>query len=830
MQIALNFALRRLRRGWSSGELLILTLALVVSVAAASAVGLFSDRVRRAVQTQSGEAIGADALISSRDRLSAGLLAQLQGLGLRSATTTELTSVVLNGDSTLLVSVKAAEAGYPLRGALRIADQPYGTARSVAELPPSGGAWIDVRVWQELGLKPGATIQLGQSTFRIAGIIEYEPDRGSGFTDLAPRVLIRTEDLAATGLVGVGSRVQYSLLLAGEPAALEQAAALELPKGARFLKPDTARPEVGRALGRAGQFLDIAVLAAILLSAAAVALSARQHGQAQRDEVALLKCLGASSRTIAAMLLLQLLLLGVIAGVIGAAIGYAGQAVLALLIGGLVDTPLPSPSPSLQPLLTAGLLELLLLLGFALPPVLQARKVAPIRVFQRDDSRDGGGIAIALIAVATVVFMLWWQAGDAKLALWVLGGALATCGLLAALALIFVALLTPLRRAGHTALRFGLGNVARRRGASVAQVVALGVALLALLLLAVVQNDLLDAWKQRVPPDAPNQFLINIQPDQVQPLREFFAQHQVAAPAMWPMARGRLIAVDGKPVTADSFDDPETRRWINREFNLSWTDSFGEDNQLLEGRYWARTDVGKPELSVDDYVVERLHVGIGSKLTLAIADREVELTITSIRKVKWESFKPNFFLVTPPGVLDEAAGTAQYLTAFHLPRERRALLRELIAAFPNVTAIDIEATMNQVRGIVDRVVGAVQFLFGFALAAGACVLLAAIESTRAERVRETALLRTLGARRRTIVLGLITEYAALGLLAGLVAAAAAQVTALILARQVFDLPYRFSPLLWLGGGCGGALLVVALGWWSLRKVLDTPPRVVLAGG
>jgi putative ABC transport system permease protein len=827
MQAALKFALWRLRRGWSSGELLILTLALVVSVAAASAVGLFSDRVRRAVQTQSGEAIGADALISSRDALPAEVIAQLRAFGLRTATTTELASVVLSGDDTLLVSVKAADAGYPLRGALRIADQAYGTAHETAELPPSGQAWIDVRVGQELGLKPGAEIQLGQSMFRIGGIIEYEPDRGAGFTDLAPRVLIRADDLAATGLVGVGSRVQHSLLLAGEPAALERAAALELPPGARFLKPDTARPEVGRALDRAGQFLDIAVLAAILLAAAAVALSARQHGQAQRDEVALLKCLGASSRNIGATLVLQLLVLGLIAGLIGAALGYAAQAVLALMIGSLVDTPLPAPS--LQPLLTAGVLELLLLLGFALPPVLQARKVAPIRVFQRDNSADGGPW-IALAAVAATAGLLWWQAGDARLALWVLGGTLATCLLLALFALLLIAALTPLRRAGHTALRFGLGNVARRRSASVAQVVALGVALLALLMLAVVQNDLLDAWKKRVPADAPNQFLINIQPEQLQPLREFFKRHDFAEPALWPMARGRLTAVDGKAVTADSFDDPETRRWINREFNMSWTDTFGSDNELIEGRYWAQNDRGKPELSIDDYVVERLHVGIGSKLTLAIADREIEMTVTSIRKVKWESFKPNFFLVTQPGVLDDAAGTAQYLTAFHLPHERRALLRELIGAFPNVTAIDIEATMNQVRGIIDRLVGAVQFLFAFALAAGACVLLAAIESTRAERVRETALLRTLGAKRRTIALGLVTEYAALGLLAGLVAAAAAQATALILAREVFDLPYRFSPLLWIAGGAGGALLVVALGWWSLRKVLDTPPRVVLAGG
>lgn len=824
---ALRFAWRRLRRGWRSGELLILALALVVSVAAASAVGLFGDRVRRAVQTQSGDAIGADALISSREALPAALLEQLAALPLRRAAVSELASVVLSGEDTLLVSVKAAESGYPLRGALRVADQPYGTARERRDRPPSGEAWADLRVWQELRLQPGATIQLGQSSFRVSGVIEYEPDRGSGFTDLAPRVLIGAEDLPATGLVSVGSRVQYTQLLAGEPGDLAKAEALPLPQGARYLKPDTARPEVGRALSRAGQFLDIAVLAAILLAAAAVALSARQHGQAQRDEVALLKCLGASSRLIGITLLLQLLLLGLIAGVVGAAIGYAGQAVLALLIGQLVDTPLPPPS--IQPLLTAGALELMLLLGFALPPVLQARKVAPIRVFQRDDGNTGGAL-IAGVAVAATVGLLWWQAGDARLALWVLGGTLATCAVLALFALLLVAVLTPLRRAGHTALRFGLGNVARRRGASVAQVVALGVALLALLLLAVVQNDLLDAWKQRIPKDAPNQFLINIQPAQVAPLQAFFARNGIAAPPTWPMARGRLIAVDGKAVTAESFDDPETRRWINREFNMSWIDRFGDDNELIEGRYWAPESKGVPELSVDDYVVERLKVGIGSKLTLAIADREVEMTITSIRKVKWESFKPNFFLVTQPGVLDDASGTVQYLTAFHLPRERRAVLRELIGEFPNVTAIDIEATMNQVRGIVDRIVGAVQFLFAFALAAGACVLLAAIESTRAERVRETALLRTLGARRRTIALGLVTEYAVLGLLAGLVAAAAAQITALVLARQVFDLPYQASPLLWLLGGGGGALLVVALGWWSLRRVLDTPPRVVLAGG
>jgi putative ABC transport system permease protein len=820
-----RFALRRLRRGWRSGELLILTLALVVSVAAASAVGLFSDRVRRAVQLQSGDAIGADAIVSSRDPLADDTVASLHALGLRTARITEFASVVLAGDDTVLVSVKAAQEGYPLRGALRIASQPYADAREVAAVPPVDEAWVDLRVWQTLNLQPGAEIDLGESRFRVTGIIEYEPDRGAGFTDLAPRVLINAAALPQTGLIGVGSRTQNGLLLSGEEAALREAESLDLPAGARFQRPDQARPEVGRALESAGRFLDIAVLAAILLSAAAVALAARQYGQRQRDEVALLKCLGASSRFVGTVLVVQVLALGIVAGLVGALIGFAGQTILANLLAALLDTALPTAS--IQPLLTAWALELVLLLGFALPPVMRARRVSPVRVFQRDLGSDRSVLSAGLALLATVA-LLWWQAGDTRLALAVLGGAAVTALVLAALAWMLVGLLTPLRRTGRTALRFGLGNVARRRGSSVGQVVALGAALLSLLLLAVVQRDLLNAWQQRVPADAPNRFLINIQPDQVEPLQRFFAERGYSELRLWPMTRGRLVAFNGEPVTEESFDDPETRRWINREFNLSWTDRFDDDNELLEGQWWTAADTGKPWLSADDYVVERLNAKVGDKLTLAIADRQIELEIVNLRRVKWESFKPNFFLVTPPGVLDSSAGMAQYLTAVHIGSDQRELMRDLIRAFPNVTAFDLDALMGQVRGIVSRIAQAVQFLFAFALAAGACVLLAAIENTRAERVRETALLRTLGASRRTIAVGLITEYLTLGLLAGLVAAIAAQGIAWVLARQIFELPYAWSPQLWIGGAVGGALLVALLGWLSLRRVLDTPPRVVLA--
>lgn len=825
IQSPLILALRRLRRGWRSGELLILSLSLMIAVAAASAVGSFTERVREAIARQSGETMGADVVITSRDPLPPPLRASIAQIGLRTADKVEFPSVALYGDNTQLVSVKAVSNPYPLRGQLRLATEPFGSTRNVVAAPPPGEAWVDLRLWQDFGLSQGVVLQLGQLGLRVGAILDYEPNRGGSFSDLSPTVLINQADLAQTGLVGEGSRVQYTLLLAGEPAQIDALKSVPLPAGARRITPDEAQPQLREALARAGRFLDIAVLAVTLLSAAAIALSALQHGIKQRDEVALLKCLGASRSTLTQLLSLQLLLLGLVAGLAGAVLGFGAQFVLERLMASLLDVTLPPPS--WLPALTSWALGLAVLMGFALPPVLAARNTPPIRVFQRAaEPRQTPWIAVT--AVLAVALLLWWQAGEAKLAAYVFGGALGTCAVLAAVALLLVKALTPLRQAGGMALRFGLGNIARRRGATVAQAVALGLALLALLLVSVVRTDLLEAWKNRLPPDTPNQFLINIQPQQLEPLKTFFRERGYADLTLWPMARARLVALNGKPVTAESFDDPETRRWINREFNVSWADGFGADNELLSGQWWTPQDRGQPWLSVDDYAVERLKLKVGDRLSLQLADHPVELTVHNTRRVNWESFRPNFFLVTPPGVLDQAP--AQWITSFYLPKDQRALLRDLIHEFPNITAFDIDATMNQVRSIVDRIVRAVEFIFLFTLAAGAMVLLAAIQGTRTERMRETALLRTLGARTRTIAAGLLAEYATLGITAGLVAAAAAQLLAWILARQVFDIPYGPRPLLWLIGAGSGALLVTALGALSMRSVLNAPPALVLKAG
>ncbi|HEY1077996.1 MAG TPA: FtsX-like permease family protein [Fontimonas sp.] len=824
---AFRHAARRLRRGWRSGELFILALALAVAVAAVGAVNLFTERVRLGLAQQTGESLGGDLLYSSRKPIPDELAAQASALGLQSATLVSFTSVVFVGEASALASIKAVGQGYPLRGQLQIAPELFGAAAPAAGLPAAGEAWGDARLWQELRLTPGATIKVGAIELTMRAVIETEPDRGNGFSDLAPRLMINAADLQASGLVGMGSRAQYSLLVAGQADAVAQLAGAEPPEGVKRQSPQDARPEIRNALQRAGQFLDVAILAATLLAAAAVALSARQYGEKLRDEIALLKCLGARQGFLARALLLQLALLGLIGSGVGALVGWFAQDVLTRLLGELMQLQLP-PAP-LMPLLTAAGLGFFMLLGFAAPPMLEARRTPPMRVFQRNLESSSLSRGVWLAALGAGAGLLWMATGDAKLALIVLGGAGASLLLLALLGYLAVLALQPLRRRVGMSWRFGLGNVARRRRATVAQITALGLALLALLLVSVVREDLLMSWQKKLPADTPNQFLVNIQSDQVEALRAFFAERGYANLEVWPMARGRLVALNGQPVTAETFPDPETQRWINRDFNLSWSATLNPDNRITQGEWWGEAGKGQRWLSADEYAIKRLDLKLGDTMTLDFAGEEIELMVTSFRTVEWDSFKPNFFLLTPPGAIPDTVA-AQWLSSFHLPREKRVLLRELADRFPNISALDIEAVMMQVRGIVERIVAAVEFIFLFTLAAGLTVLLAAIEGTRAERVREAALLRALGASSGLIARGLISEYAVLGAIAGLVAAIAAQSVAWVLAEQIFKIPYGPRPLLWLIGTVAGALVVAGLGWLSLRKVLKTPPKLVLQQG
>jgi putative ABC transport system permease protein len=814
---------RALRRDWRAGELKVLAAALAIAVAGMTSVGFFTDRVRLAMSEQASELLAADLVVASAQPSRSEWEAHAASLGVQSARIAGFPSVVLSGDRTQLVEVKAVSAGYPLRGALRIADAPFGAERIAPGIPAPGTVWVDARLLTALGLEVGARLELGAAGFTIAEVVAYEPDRGGNLFSFAPRLLMNHADLARTQLIGPGSRVSHQLLLAGRPeavAALRAWLQPQLAEGETVLDVRDARPELRVALERAEKFLGLAALVSVLLAGVAVATSARRYSARHLDAAAVMRAFGATQGFITRLYLLEMLWLGLGASLAGCALGLGAQEVLAQLHAGVFAARLPWPS--LLPVATGIATALILLLGFALPVLMRLKRVPPARVLRRDlGPLPAGALTVTGAALAAVIALLFWQAADTTLTALVLAAAAGTVALLALVAYGLVRALGMLRGRVGIAWRYGLANIARRAHGSVTQILAFGLGIMALLLLSLVRADLLAAWRSSLPAGAPNQFVINVQPDQVTPIQEFFADRGLRGAQLQPMVRARLAAVNGRAVAASDYGDDRARRLVEREFNMSWAAQPQKDNRIVAGEFWKPQARGLREISVEKGLAETLGLKLGDELTWRIADRELRLTITSLRSVEWDSFRANFFVIAPPGVLDDYPAT--FITSFHLPPDERALLAGLVRQFPNVTIIDVDAVMTKVRGIMDRVSLSVQVVFAFTLLAGLTVLYSAIQSTRDERLHESALLRTLGASRAHILKGLTAEFVTLGLLAGVLAAFAASVAGWVLAREVFHLEYVANPWVWVAGISGGALGVGLFGLLGVRPVLTQPP-------
>jgi putative ABC transport system permease protein len=818
---ALGFSARMLRRNLRAGELRVLMLALVIAVASVTSVGFFTDRVRRAMEHQASEMLAADRVVESTRPLRPEWRAAAKAAGLAQAETWSFRSVAMVGERLELTEVKAVDGGYPLRGALRIADAPYGTERTVTAGPAPGSAWLEPRLMQALDLRVGDRLLLGELSLSVGAVLAYEPDRGGEVFNIAPRLLMNLADVPATHLIQTGSLVTYRLLLAGSAPAMrrfQQAVRPSLGPADRSLGVRDARPELRAALERAERYLGLAALVSVLLASVAVATAAHRYARRELDGAAVMRCLGASQRFLTATFTLQLLWLGLVAAGLGIALGYGAHGLIAQFFGGLLaaDFPQPSPMPAVFGLMTA----LVTLAGFALPPLLALRQVPPLRVLRRDllplPARAHVVYGSALTALAALML---WQSRDVLLAAVVLGGALATLGVLALAAGALVTALKALRRGGGMAWRFGLAALTRRARSTVAQVVAFGIGIMVLLVLTLVRTDLMDEWRDRLPPDAPNHFLVNVLPDQVEAMRDFFRAQGRAEPGFHPMVRGRLVAINEHEITAADYEDTRAQRLVRREFNLSWSAELPKGNAVASGHWWSAPSRG--EWSVEEGLAQTLGIRLGDRLVFSVAGQRVAGHVASLRALDWDSFNVNFFVLGPPGLLD--AYPASYISSFHLAPEDRPLLVELVRRFPNLTVIDVEALMTRVRDIMDRVSHAVQLVFAFTLAAGIAVLFAAVQASREERLREAAVLRTLGARTRDIFGALLVEFVVLGTLAGLLAAGAASVLAALLAGVVFDFGYSLNGWVWLVGAAGGALGVGLAGLAGTRSVLVQPP-------
>ena len=829
MTKALRLALLALLRDGKSGELRVLMLALLVAVSALTAVGFFTSRVSLAVDQQAGEVLAADLRLQSRLPLDREYFELAAKAGLATAEVSTFPSVVLKGEDSALTAIRAVSARYPLRGRLKIAEVPYGPAREVTTLPGPGEAWLEPRLFGQLNARVGDRIRVGETELTIAKVLDYRPDQGSQFVDLAPTLLMRLEDVPATKLTQQGSRIGYAALFAGESPAVatfKQDLTARKKPGQRIVDIDEASPQIRSAVDRAGRFLNLAALVTILLAAIAVAIAARRYVARHLDTVALMKSMGASQRLVLAICVLELLAIAIIAGVCGALIGYAAQEGIAFLLRDLVRGELPRPA------LSAGWLGLMtsifILIGFALPPLLQLRKVPPARVLRRNLEPPPLRYAIVYgTAVGALVTLLYWLVRDTKLLVYVSLATLGTFVVLIAAGWLLVRSLGALRGSVGVSWRYGMANIARRGRDSVIQIVAFGLGLMVLLLLAVVRNDLMHQWRASLPENAPNHFMINIRPDQTAAIREFFAQRAVAPPELVPMVRARLTHINGKPVAELRAPSERGRDFLEREANLTWAQDMQHDNKLVAGEWWRAGDGGGPRVSVEIELAQSLGLKIGDQLTYDVAGEIIDAKLTSLREVHWDSFRPNFFMVFSPGTLDDTTGT--YITSVHIQREQRGILLEFSRRFPEVTAIDLDAILAQVRGVMDKASLAVQYVFAFTLLAGVTVLLAAIQATRDERRYESAMLRTLGASRRVVLQGVAAEFTTLGLLSGTLAAVGATAAGYFLATEVFSLDYTFSFAVWGIGLVAGAVLVGVSGTLATRSVVNHPPVATLRG-
>lgn len=836
-------SLRMTARDWRAGELRFLLVALIVAVSALSSVGFFIDRMRAGLNRDANQLLGADLVINADQPVAAAWRAEAQRRGLLLADTVTFPSMAQGGEGedsqAQLASIKAVSDGYPLRGELRITTNPEDASEALGTktraIPAPGTVWVDANLLPAIGVKVGETLQLGERRFTIAQLVAAEPDRGASFANFAPRVMLNTADLASTGLVDNFARVTYRVQVAA-PSKNDLARVKDFDtwlrdrikrdnvKGVRLESLENGRPEMRATLDRADRFLSLVGLLSAMLAAVAVAMAARRFMQRHLDACAMLRCLGMTQNQVGAMYLIEFALVGLAGSLLGVLVGFGAHFVLLELIGTLLPADLPpvSPLPALQGIATG----MLLLVGFALPPVLQLRNVPHNRVIRREQAAPQP-MALATYGLGTGVFvaLLLWQAGDPKLALTTAGGFLGGFAVFALVAWLGLRLLRRLRGAfAHQGWRFAVTSLQRRPGATVVQVVSLALGLMALLLLTVVRGDLVAAWERATPENAPNRFIINVLPDQKQGVEGQLRQAGVQAPVLYPMIRGRLTAINGKPLTADTYASDDARRLANREFNLSTMAEPPAENEIVAGKWYADAP-GVAEASVEQGIARTLGLKLGDVMRFDMAGLVVDAKVTSLRKVEWGSMRANFFVIINPQAMANAPAT--YMTAFHLPERGANLASRLSRAYPNLTVIDVSGIIRQVQEVVDQVVVAVEFLFLFTLASGVLVLYAALMGSQAERTREAGLLRALGATRKQLAQAQRIEFMLVGGLAGLLAATGAAALGWALAEYQFKFPWTFEPGVWMAGITAGVACALVGGWFGLRAVLRQPPLQTL---
>jgi putative ABC transport system permease protein len=824
-----SLATRQLLRDARAGELRVLFFALLVAVAASTAIGYFGARLNGAMLLRATEFLGADLLLEGSSPARSEQIRTGRDLGLDHAQVVEFSSVIATDNGIQLASVKAADDHYPLRGELKSASVLYGP-ETAGGRPQPGEAWAEARLLAALDLKIGDSIDVGSKTLRLTHVLTYEPDRAGNFYSLTPRVMINLADLQATGVVQPGSRVSFRELWRGTPSALQTYRELLKPGLAANQRLQDARDgnqQIGGALGKAERYLNMASLVAVLLSGVAVALSANRFASRRFDASALLRCLGLSRREAMLLFSAQLLLLGLLASLAGALLGWQAQLGLFYLLHDLL--PAAVPPGGLLPALAGIGTGLVALTGFALPPLAALGRVPPLRVLRRDMLPVPASSWLVYGAALFALGLIMWRLSlDLLLTFALLGGGVIAAVLLGGLLLLALQSLRRLLAGASLPWRLGLGQLLRHPLAAAGQSLAFGLILLSMALIALLRGELLDTWQNQLPPDAPNYFALNILPAEKDAFNARLEQLSAQAAPLYPVIPGRLISINGAPVQDIVTKESSGDRAIQRDLSLTWAAELPPGNRLTAGQWWTpHTGDEVPGVSVESKVAENLKIKLDDHLVFTIGGENREVRVTSLREVDWDNFKPNFFMIFQPGTLQDLPTT--YLTSFYLAAGHDSQIIELSRAFPAVTILQVEALLEQLRSILAQVTLAVEYVLLFVLAAGMAVLFSGLQATLDERIRQGALLRALGAERRLLIKARRIEFGVLGAASGLLAALGTELVSFVLYRFAFDLSWQPHPWLLLLP-LMGALLIGGAGVFGTRRALNASPLTVLREG
>ena len=817
-------ATKMLVRDWRGGELGVLVMALVLAVGVVSGISAFTTRLQSALVQESHRFLAADTVVSGSRELSALWVQEAGRLELAHAVTLQFPSMVYAGeDSMYLAAVKAVSEDYPLRGELSYSRAPFGDVLPAVAGPAPGEVWLDSRLFPLLNIAVGQQVTIGEADFIVAAAARTEPDQGTSFYGFGPRVLMHYDDIPATGVVQPGSRVEYRQLYAGPAATLAEFSEWlepQLEEGQKLVNVDEGQPGIGSALARAESFLLLAGSLAVVLAGVAVALAARRFSERHHDYVAIIKSLGATSSTVNQLYGRSLLLLGCVATVLGCLLGWGIQAVFFQLFA--EQLPVQPGSSGIRPYAIGAATSLTCLLCFAWPPLRRLAKASPLRVLRKDlpleNRRASMDYVVGLLAIA---LLMWWYSQDWKLTLAVLAGLAVTAGLGFCLAL---GLLRGGRLVGMSAgsvWRLALAGLQRRGATNALQVVIFAMAIMLLLVILLVRTSIIDEWQTQLPEDAPNHFMINIGPEDVQAIEHLLRAENIPSEAFYPMIRGRIMSVNGEQLPSTDEVQQDRRQ---RETNFTWSDAAPADNQLVAGRWWT-PGTDREIVSIEEGFAERLGVGVGDSLGFLVGSQSLVAEVSSIRKLDWQSMRPNFYLIFPPKLL--ASYPATFMTSFYLDASDKVFLNRFIRRFPTATVIEMDIVVEQIRNIVNQVSAAIELVLLVILAAGGLVLVAGVQASVDARMHESAILRALGAQRRLILGGLLIEFATMGLFAGLLATVAAELSVYILQSFVMDMTYVPSPWIWPVGVFAGALIIGGLGVFSCRRVVSTPPVMVL---